>query len=362
MGDPTRRAARLRSAAFVAAVVAVVLLSIQLPNSALLSRIEVGVVGLGPWGAPAFAAIYAMALAIYLPALPFTLACGALFGPVVGSITAWVGSTVGSALGFLVVRHLVRDSVARRIRGHPKFLAFDQAVERSGWKVVALLRLTPMMPFVTLNALAGASAIRFWPFVLATAFAKLPGTIAVVYSGHVGRRNLGERVVRVDPAGPIDLSEHVPGARRHDRLGALHLPPRPPGPRRAGRADRPGNRPRSPTPPSDRPFDDGSSADRLGERQQGRIDDPGDPHDPPEPVDRRRLGGASDRRSPARSTRRARRTPGSRRSRRNSEPNIGCVPSGRTPFIQSTESPARTNTAPADRDEAKPSRTPTNPG
>lgn len=146
--------------------------------------------GLGPWGPLAFGAVYAAAVVLMVPGSPLTLAAGALFGPVIGTITVSIASNVGAALAFLIARHLARDAVARRARGSSKFEALDRAIGEGGWKIVALLRLSPAVPFNLQNYLYGVTRIGFWPCVLASWVAMLPGTFLYVYLGHVGRAGL----------------------------------------------------------------------------------------------------------------------------------------------------------------------------
>lgn len=40
---------------------------------------------------------------------------------------------------------------ARWMEGHPKFKAFDKAIGREGFKIILLLRLSPIFPFALSN-------------------------------------------------------------------------------------------------------------------------------------------------------------------------------------------------------------------
>jgi hypothetical protein len=73
---------------------------------------------------------------------------------------------------------------------HPRFRAVDLAISEGGWKVVAMLRLTPVVPFSISNYLFGLTAIRFVPYLLASWLFMLPGGFMYVYFGHVGRAGL----------------------------------------------------------------------------------------------------------------------------------------------------------------------------
>lgn len=74
------------------------------------------------------------------------------------------------------------------------FAAIDQAIAEGGWKIVALLRLSPAIPFNLQNYLYGLTPVAFWPYVLASWIAMLPGTFMYVYLGHLaGSAIAGDR-------------------------------------------------------------------------------------------------------------------------------------------------------------------------
>jgi len=67
-----------------------------------------------------FMLIYAVAAVLFLPGSVLTLAGGALFGPVLGTLYNLTGATLGAVLAFLVARYLASDWVARRAGGQRK--------------------------------------------------------------------------------------------------------------------------------------------------------------------------------------------------------------------------------------------------
>lgn len=145
------------------------------------------------WGllAPlAFVAVYAAATVLMLPGSPLSLAAGAIFGLATGTLVVAVGATLGMAGAFLVTRHLARGAVEARLARYPRFAAVDRAVGKDGWKIVALLRLSPAFPFNLQNYAYGLTSIRFWPCVGTSAIAILPGTFMYVYLGYAGRAGL----------------------------------------------------------------------------------------------------------------------------------------------------------------------------
>ncbi len=161
-----------------------------LPVDRVVEAINTWVQGFGFWGPFVFGLIYIVTTVLLLPALALTLAAGAVFGLVQGTITVSLASTTGAAFAFLIARYLARGKMAQFARKNPRFEAIDHAIGQGGWKVVALLRLSPAVPFNLQNYLYGLTRIRFWTCVLTSWLAMLPGTFMYVYLGHIGGRGL----------------------------------------------------------------------------------------------------------------------------------------------------------------------------
>jgi uncharacterized membrane protein YdjX (TVP38/TMEM64 family) len=145
---------------------------------------------LGVWGPFIFGLVYILAAILFVPGSALTLAAGAIFGLFRGTIIVSIASTTAAALAFVIARYFARGSVERRARRYPKFGAIDQAIGKEGWKIIALLRLSPAIPFSVANYLYGLTAIRFLPYVISSWLAMLPGTFMYVYLGYLGRSGL----------------------------------------------------------------------------------------------------------------------------------------------------------------------------
>jgi len=177
----------IRLASAVITILALLAIARLLPMGRIVDFLGAAVQDMGIWGPLVFAAVYVVATVLMLPGAALTLAAGAIFGLVWGTVAVSAGSTTGAALAFLIGRYLARDTVERRLGRFPKFRAVDRAVSEGGWKIVALLRLSPAIPFNLQNYLYGLTAIRFWPCVIASWIAMLPGTFMYVYLGYAGR-------------------------------------------------------------------------------------------------------------------------------------------------------------------------------
>jgi uncharacterized membrane protein YdjX (TVP38/TMEM64 family) len=57
---------------------------------------------------------YALAKVLFVPGSAFSLAGGALFGPLWGTIWNLTGATIGASLAFLIARYLAHDWVPKK--------------------------------------------------------------------------------------------------------------------------------------------------------------------------------------------------------------------------------------------------------
>jgi uncharacterized membrane protein YdjX (TVP38/TMEM64 family) len=139
--------------------------------------------GLGWWGPAIFIAGYAIATVAMVPGTVLTLAAGAIFGIGWGFVWVLTGASLGAISAFLVSRHLARRLVERHLID-ARFRAVDAAIGERGFKIVALLRLSPVFPFNVLNYALGLTRVRFRDYALAC-LAMAPGTLLYVYYGRV---------------------------------------------------------------------------------------------------------------------------------------------------------------------------------
>ncbi|SFM96757.1 FAD-dependent oxidoreductase [Dokdonella immobilis] len=129
-----------------------------------------------------FFAVYVAVTGLSLPgAAILTLAGGALFGLVEGTVLISFASSIGATLAFLVSRFVLRDSL--RSKYGQRLKSFDAGIERDGAYYLFTLRLVPAVPFFLVNLLAGLTALKTRVFYLVSQAGMLPGTIAYVYAG-----------------------------------------------------------------------------------------------------------------------------------------------------------------------------------
>ncbi|MEM7415359.1 MAG: DUF547 domain-containing protein [Gemmatimonadota bacterium] len=122
-----------------------------------------------------YIAIYATATALAMPGSILTLAGGAIFGVVQGTLYTTIAANIGANAAFGVARFLGRGGV-ERLAGD-RLQALDRATTNHGFQGLLTLRLIPAVPFNALNFGSGLTSIRWSTYALATAIGIFPGTV-----------------------------------------------------------------------------------------------------------------------------------------------------------------------------------------
>ena len=163
-------------------VIVVLLAAAGRELGAYLPRFVAWVDTLGIWGPAVFVFGYVTATVAFVPGSLLTLAAGAVFGLVKGTACVVIGATIGSSLAFLVSRYVARGIIEQRMERYPRFAAIDRAMGAEGFKIVLLLRLSPVFPFNLLNYALGLTQVRFRDYV-AAAIGMVPGSLLFTYYG-----------------------------------------------------------------------------------------------------------------------------------------------------------------------------------
>ena len=134
---------------------------------------------------------FALAALVVIPRTIFIVAAGASFGIGAAPIILVAGSA-GSALAFLLSRYVASDWFRRKLKRRPRLAAIAEAVDKEGWRIVALMRLGAPAPSGLLNYLFGLTQINLVAFVLATLVFSSPQVFLFTFLGATGRAALLE--------------------------------------------------------------------------------------------------------------------------------------------------------------------------
>jgi pyruvate/2-oxoglutarate dehydrogenase complex dihydrolipoamide dehydrogenase (E3) component/uncharacterized membrane protein YdjX (TVP38/TMEM64 family) len=127
-------------------------------------------------------AAYVAVTGLSLPgATLMTLAGGAVFGLLWGTVIVSFASSLGATLAFLASRFVLRDWV--RSRFGERLKAIDEGLAKEGALYLFTLRLLPVVPFFLINLALGLSAMRVWTFYWVSQVGMLAATIVYVNAG-----------------------------------------------------------------------------------------------------------------------------------------------------------------------------------
>lgn len=144
--------------------------------------------GSGAVGVALFLTLTALLAGLSLtPTHASSLLGGMAFGFGLGSALAITGVTLAAALGFVVLRHFLRDRVVDALSHHPRAEAVHRALDQDrGVRTLALLvliRLSPVVPFAATNLLMSTTGVRLVPYLIGSALGLAPRVVAVVWIG-----------------------------------------------------------------------------------------------------------------------------------------------------------------------------------
>lgn len=227
------RLARRQRLGLIVAVSVVVLLSAAQhawPHAigSIVDNVADAVRGLSRLGWAGFLLVQVIiAISGFLPASLVGVAAGAAYGLTLGFATAALSTLTGAVVAFLLSRSLLRPFIERKLRDRPHLASLDGHIGNQGWRLVCLLRLSPIMPFAATSYALGLSSIAFGEYLLGS-LASMLSLLAYVLAGvfvktGVSAWNDGETLIRLASLGIGALSMAILAAqiaRVLRRLGA----------------------------------------------------------------------------------------------------------------------------------------------
>jgi uncharacterized membrane protein YdjX (TVP38/TMEM64 family) len=167
-----------------------------------------------PWpGVFTFSAVYCIATILWIPGSLLTLGAGYIFGRAfgigvgiaLGTLSVFIGASSGAIIAFLFGRYIFQDIAQDWCKKYPILLAIDkvsplepissshlslQSFLTVGFKLMLLLRLSPIVPFCVINYLIAGTSLSFRDYATSL-FGILPGTVAYVFIGTTLSNYLG---------------------------------------------------------------------------------------------------------------------------------------------------------------------------
>lgn len=145
----------------------------------------------GAFGVFLFFVAFLVSSIAFVPGSLLTLVAGFAYGPLWGLAVASPASVAGASAAFLLGRTVLRHRVIEHLERMPRVRAIDRAVEREGFRLVLLLRLSPLVPFPVLNYALSVSSISFSRYAWASFVGMIPGTLLYLYLGSLATTAAG---------------------------------------------------------------------------------------------------------------------------------------------------------------------------
>jgi uncharacterized membrane protein YdjX (TVP38/TMEM64 family) len=158
-------------------------LELHLPN------IEHWVQNLGPWAPLAFIGLFVVLTPFFISVDALCFAAGLLFPIIAGELYIIISTYLSAALIFVLSRYLFRQKVVDFIAKHKRFIALNAALGNQAFKLMFLLRLTPL-PFAMLSYAFAVAPVGFRSYLMATS-GILIYNLTLVYIGYTTKHIAG---------------------------------------------------------------------------------------------------------------------------------------------------------------------------
>ncbi|MDP7030409.1 MAG: VTT domain-containing protein [Phycisphaerales bacterium] len=167
------------------AVVGLLFLLFHFVLAPYLGPMEDAIARLGAWAPLIFIAAFLIGTSIFVPESALAIAAGAMFGLWMGLVWVVLAGTLTAIFIFWLGRKALRNRIERVLERHPKIKAVDAAASSAGFRLMVLLRLSPLN-YTLLCYLLAVSRARFRPYLLAC-LGMFPGNLSTVYVGYAAR-------------------------------------------------------------------------------------------------------------------------------------------------------------------------------
>lgn len=181
-------ATKYRPRAYLLLVLVVVLIVVAclVPMDAWIDTLGDRTMWRGPSGVVLFVLTYVI-WNFALPPAPVQALAGAYYGLGGGLGVILVSTTLANVVSHVIGRWLGRGFVAAKVKQSRRLAAVERAVQTMGWKGIALLRLSNLIPSNIANLLMGATALPLRTILWASILGSLPGWVLMLALGRGGR-------------------------------------------------------------------------------------------------------------------------------------------------------------------------------
>ncbi len=132
-----------------------------------LPDLEARIQSLGVFAPVGFIFFFVILAPLFASIDALCFAAGLLFPLGAGEFYIIIATYLAAALIFFLGRYLLRDRVLMFLDEHKHFSELNAVIKDNEFKLMFLLRLTPL-PFAMLSYALSVTQVRFWPYLAAT--------------------------------------------------------------------------------------------------------------------------------------------------------------------------------------------------
>lgn len=129
-----------------------------------------------------FLILYSLKPVIFIiPSALLSIVAGNIYGPIVATILSMIGCFFSASLAFFISKILGRNFVEKISKG--RLINLDRNIEKNGFKIMLLMRLSVVFPYDALSYAAGLTGMSYSDFIFGTTLGILPEMIAYSFAG-----------------------------------------------------------------------------------------------------------------------------------------------------------------------------------
>jgi len=140
------------------------------------------ILSFGQFAAIVFILIYSLKpILLIVPSAAFSILAGTIFGPYKAFGLSMISSFFAATLAFYLARMLGKPFVNKLLRG--KALNLDSNIEKHGFKIMLIMRLSIVFPYDALSYASGLTKMKYRDFILGTLIGIAPEMLSYSFMG-----------------------------------------------------------------------------------------------------------------------------------------------------------------------------------
>lgn len=141
----------------------------------------------GNFAVVVFIIIYSLKpVVLVIPTSLLSILAGNIFGPIYAFVLSMIGCFFSASLAFFLAHMLGKPFVDKILRG--KIFKLDNRIEKHGFLIMLLMRLSFVFPYDPLSYAAGLTKMRYTDFILGTMLGIIPEMLSYSFMGkHLNR-------------------------------------------------------------------------------------------------------------------------------------------------------------------------------